>query len=90
MPLRRTKIVCKPRRQVLRNIGPHGGYWISELTINSRGLPVRNCFRENEIQEYNLTHLLAESNGIPEAPPILGSGVMAGGGLALVSLNQLQ
>ena len=89
MPLRRGKIVCKARRNVKANAGRHGGYWISELEINPARVPVRNCFRSEDIQTVNLTHLLAESDGIPANPPLLANGMMAGGGISLVSLIML-
>ena len=87
MPLRRGKIVCKARKNVKANTGSGGGYWISDLEINPARHPVRNCFRSQDIRVYNLTHMLAEADSIPDSPPPLSVGVMAGGGLSLVRFD---
>ena len=85
MPLRRPRIVCKPRRKVKANRGPHGGYWISDRDINVEESPVRNCFRAADIRPFNRTHNLAEADGLPAAPPLLALGVPHAGTLSLVS-----
>ena len=85
MPLRRPRVVCKPRRKVRPNTGAYGGYWVSSLDINAGEIPVRNCFRESDVQYFNRTHDLAEANALPASPPPLAGGGAAEGVPLLVS-----